>query len=73
MQTILAEHHSPTAPTWVSRGATPYDALATYQLGATDPTGYRGAFYYPPDRTPSIFATVQAVPAAAARTLPVKR
>lgn len=73
IQAILAEHRRPAASSWVKYGATPYDACAAYQLGRSDPIAYRGAFYYPPDRTPNVFATVHAVFAAADRTLPVKR
>lgn len=73
IQAILAERRSPTAPSWRKRGATPYDALASYQLGRRDAVADRGAFFYGDSRTPNVLATVQAVPAAAGRTLPVRR
>ena len=48
-----------------------YSVLAGFQLGCADPAGDRGAFFYPGDRSPSVLATVQAVPAAAGKTLPL--
>lgn len=73
IQAILAEGGHPAGTAWQQGGATPYDALAAYQLGAGDPVADRGAFFFPDtNRTPSVLATVQAVPAAAARTLPVR-
>ncbi len=48
-----------------------YQALASYQLGCADPTDDRGAYFYPGSRSPSVLATVQAVPAAAGLTLPL--
>lgn len=48
-----------------------YSALKNFQLGCADPAGDRGAFFYPGDRSPSVLATVQSVPAAAGKTLPL--
>ena len=62
LQALLAEHTDPGAA---------YAALETYQLGCSDPTADRGAYFYPGDRSPNAFATVQAVPAAAGVTLPL--
>jgi hypothetical protein len=62
IQALLAERVSPTARRWRMSGATPYSALASYQLGCTDSATDRGAFFYPGDRSPNILATVQAVP-----------
>ncbi|MFL6101512.1 MAG: hypothetical protein ACJ71T_16320 [Actinomycetales bacterium] len=52
-------------------GATPYDALAAYQLGCSAPARDRGAFFFPGVAGANVLATVQAVPAMAKATLPV--
>jgi hypothetical protein len=70
IQAILAEQGSPGSAPWVKGGATPYTALATYQLGCGDPAAGRGAFFYPGDRSPNTLASVQAVPALAGVTFP---
>ncbi len=62
IQTLLAS----TAPVGAA-----YSVLAGFQLGCADPAGDRGAFFYPGARSPSVLATVQAVPAAAGVTLPL--
>jgi hypothetical protein len=69
IQAILAENASPTATRWLKGTKTPFTALASYQLGCAQP-GY-GAFFFPPSTSPNVFATVQAVPAMASKTLPV--
>ena len=46
-------------------GATPYAALARYQLGCADPAADRGRSSTRATARPNIFATVQAVPALA--------
>jgi hypothetical protein len=71
IQTILAEHGFPNSSRWLQGGASPYLALATYQLGCGDPVGQRGAFFYPGSRSPSTLASVQAVPALAGKTFPL--
>jgi hypothetical protein len=71
IQTLLAEGHNPASASWMVSGSTPYTALASYQLGCSAPAANRGAFYYPGSTTPSVIATVQAVPAAAGEALPV--
>ena len=63
IQTLLASHASVGAA---------YAVLAGFQLGCADPAGDRGAFFYPGDRSPNVLATVQAVPAAAGLTLPLR-
>jgi hypothetical protein len=59
----------------LAAGATPgsaLSALATYQLGCSDEAADRGAYFYPFfGRTANIIATVQAVPAAALKPLPI--
>jgi hypothetical protein len=71
IQAILAENGTPSATQWTKGTKTPFTALASYQLGCAQP-GY-GAFFFPPNTSPSTFATVQAVPAMASKTLPVAR
>lgn len=46
-------------------------ALASFQLGCSDPVNSRGAYFFPGSRSPNGFATVQAVPAAALRSFPI--
>jgi hypothetical protein len=71
IQAILALGSKPTNATWTESGASPYDALASFQIGCTDVTN-RGAFFFPGSVDPSVLATVQAVPAAAGAVLPVR-
>ena len=69
IQALLAEGSSPTATMWMKGTKTPFTALASYQLNCSQP-GY-GAFFFPGSTSPNVFATVQAVPAMAGKTLPV--
>ena len=62
IQALLAEKADP---------GTAVTALKRFQLGCSDPAPDRGAYFFPGSRTPNLFATVQAVPAAASRTLPL--
>jgi hypothetical protein len=62
IQAFLAEKADPGAAV---------TALARFQLGCSDPAASRGAYFFPGSRTPNLFATVQAVPAASLRTLPL--
>jgi hypothetical protein len=62
IQALLAEHVRPGSAV---------DALFNFQLACSDPAAARGAFFFPGDRTPNTFATVQSVPAMALRTLPL--
>jgi len=72
VQAIVAEKSGPTATRWKKGTATPYSALGAYQLECTNPDF--GAFWYPGSPTDAnTFATVQAVPALAGKTLPVAR
>jgi hypothetical protein len=71
IQGLIAYGAKPGLPAFRNGSHTPYAALAGYQLGCSDPAADRGAFFYPGARTPSILATVQAVPAAAQRTFPL--
>jgi hypothetical protein len=71
IQTLLDEGQNPASTSWTVSGSTPYTALASYQLGCAAPAANRGAFYYPGSTSPSVIATVQAVPAAAGKALPV--
>jgi hypothetical protein len=69
IQAIIAEQASPTATQWLKGAQSPFTALASFQLNCSQP-GY-GAFFYPGSTSPNTFATVQAVPAMASKTLPV--
>jgi hypothetical protein len=71
IQALLAEGVGPALPGYRVGAATPYDALASYQLGCSDPYRDRGAFFFPGSRAANVLATVQAVPALAKTTLPL--
>ena len=71
IQTILAEGSSPLDRRWQAAGGNPDLALASFQLGCSAAPADRGAFFYPGSTDPNVLASVQAVPAAAHRTLPV--
>jgi hypothetical protein len=62
IQALLAEHVDP---------GTAVAALASFQLGCSDPGPTRGAYFFPGSREPNTFATVQAVPASALKTFPI--
>lgn len=72
IQTLLADGQDPASGSWTVTGADPYQALASYQLGCAAGTGSTGAFFYPGDSAPNVIATVQVVPAAAGKTLPIR-
>ncbi len=72
IQLILAAGSGPSAKRWKVGGATPYSALQSYQLSCGDAVADRGAYYYPGSRTGNVLATIQAVPAQAGMTLPVR-
>jgi hypothetical protein len=71
IQTILAEGSTPADRSWGRSGGTPDSALAGFQLGCSAPASDRGAFFYPGSTDANVLASVQSVPAAAHRTLPV--
>lgn len=71
IQTILAEGGNPADPSWRRSTGDPDSALAGFQLGCSAPSTDRGAFFYPGSTDANVLASVQAVPAAAHRTLPV--
>jgi hypothetical protein len=71
IQTILAEGSTPADGSWGRSGGTPDSALAGFQLGCSAPANDRGGFFYPGSTDANVLASVQAVPAAAHRTLPV--
>jgi hypothetical protein len=71
IQAIIDEGQNPGSTAWVVSGATPYSALAAFQLGCAAPAANRGAFFFPGSTGPSLIATVQAVPAAAGKVLPI--
>jgi hypothetical protein len=74
IQALLAEGvSSATLHGFHVSGATPYDALASFQLGCSDPASDRGGFFFSADdRSVNVLATVQAVPAMAHQTLPLR-
>jgi len=73
IQLILAAGSGASANRWKVGGATPYSALQSYQLSCGDAPADRGAYYFPGGtRTGNVLATVQAVPAQAGMTLPVR-
>lgn len=69
IQAILGEGGTPSGTRWVKGTNTPFTALASYQIGCNQPD--YGAFFFPPNTSANTFATVQAVPAMASKTLPV--
>ena len=71
IQAILAERADPSASRWHQGHQGPYAALSTYQLGCSARATDRGAFFFPGSTDPNVLATVQAVPAAAGKVLPV--
>lgn len=71
IQALIAEGQNPASATWATSGSTPFMALASYQRGCTAAASDRGAFFFPGSSTPNIIATVQAVPAAAGKAIPV--
>ena len=73
IQAILASGAWPASDRFTRAGRTPYQALASFQLGCSAPAGDRGALFYPGSPTPNSYATVQAVPALMGRTLPLAR
>ncbi len=72
LQGILAARGGPGSPRWSVGGATPFDALQSFQLGcaadAADRGGYETTFA---PGAPDVLATVQAVPAQIRASLPV--
>jgi hypothetical protein len=70
-QMLVALGSSPKSKSWAVAGGTPLTALASYQLGCSDPAADRGAFFFPGSRDANTFATVQSVPAAALKAFPV--
>jgi hypothetical protein len=71
IQAILAERADPAAARWHQGHQGPYAALSAYQLGCSAAPADRGAFIFPGTTGPNVLATVQAVPAAAGKVLPV--
>lgn len=71
IQAILAERGDPSTARWREGHQSPYAALAAYQLGCAAAPADRGAFFFPGSSGPNVLATVQAVPAAAGKVLPV--
>jgi hypothetical protein len=63
IQALIADHVRPGRAV---------GALASFQLGCSDPAGSRGAYFFPGgSRDVSLLATVQSVPASALKSLPL--
>ena len=74
IQGLIAYGSSPTTHAeWNQAGGTPFTALASYQLQCAPNANDNGSFTFPGVPGPNVFATVQSVPAAAAKKLPVAR
>ena len=71
IQGLVAYASKPTKAMWKKPAGTPLSALQSFQLVCADGTSNDGAFFFPGSRTPNVFATVQAVPAAALAALPL--
>jgi hypothetical protein len=71
IQAIVDEGEDPGSTTWAVSASTPYSALASFQLRCAAPSADRGAFFFPGSSSPNVIATVQAVPAAAGKALPI--
>lgn len=62
-QALVHSGHGTDAP-FLSKSATPLQNLLSFQLGCSSPEAERGALTYPGSNdAPSVFSTVQAVPA----------
>jgi hypothetical protein len=73
IQGLVAYRSKPTRAMWKKPGGTPLTALQSFQLGCADGAANNGAFFFPGSRTSNVFATVQAVPAAALAAFPLHR
>ncbi len=62
IQAFVAERINP---------GTAVGALAAFQLGCSDPVAGRGGYFFPGDRSPNLIASVQSVPAATLKALPL--
>jgi hypothetical protein len=61
-----------SAPIFARPGGTPEQALERFQLGCSSPASERGSYGYPGESGPNLFATVQAIPAAARKPYPIE-
>ena len=77
IQAILAFKGNPNKAPWVvgatKPATTPYTALASFQLGCSEPVGDRGAYRSAFAPGPDSFSTVQATVAAAKKRLPLPK
>lgn len=71
IQALIALGQDPASPTWTKGSATPFTALASFQLGCS--TSTPGAFYatFNPG-VANLVATLDAVPAAAGEPFPLE-
>jgi hypothetical protein len=72
IQALVALGQQNNAEFTQAGGATPFTALATYQLGCAVAKAQRGAYTFPGEPGPNLLATLQAVPGAAAVAFPLK-
>lgn len=69
LQALAALGADAAGTSWTKGSATPYTALASFQLSCA--TATPGAFFYPGSKAASLLATLQAVPGAAAAPFPL--
>jgi hypothetical protein len=73
IQALVALHKLDDPSFSKSGGAKPERALSHFQLGCAAPVSERGAYDYPGAKGPNLFATIQAIPAAAEKAFPIKK
>lgn len=71
IQALVALHEL-GSPGFHKAGGTPERALDRFQLGCSMPASERGSFTYPGVPGPNLISTIQAIPAAAHKALPIR-
>ncbi|HXQ60029.1 MAG TPA: prenyltransferase/squalene oxidase repeat-containing protein [Acidimicrobiales bacterium] len=71
IQALVALGQQNNAAFTQTGGATPFTALATFQLGCSATKAQRGAYTFPGESGPNLLATLQAVPGAAGVAFPL--
>lgn len=69
IQALVALGEDPSSSTWTKGSATPFTALASFQLGCS--TATPGAFVFPGISGANMFATLDAIPGAAGTPFPL--
>lgn len=59
-------------PVFSKPGGRPERALERFELGCSAPSSERGSFRYPGEKGPNLYATIQAIPAAAKEADPIE-